>query len=50
MDHASNVIKDKVAMYETRGDMERLPPDAANPDAFSETVTRLCKAHNDAGP
>ena len=36
-DHASNVYKDKVAMYETRDDMERLPPDAANPNAFSET-------------
>ena len=50
MDHASNVYKDKVAMYETRDDMERLPPDAANPNAFSETVTRLCKEHNDANP
>ena len=30
MDHASNVYKDKVAMYETRDDMERLSPDAAN--------------------
>ena len=50
MDHASNVYKDKAAMYETRGDMERLPPGAANPNAFSETATRLCKAHNDANP
>ena len=50
MDHASNVYKDKVALYETRGDMERLPPDAANPNAFSGTVTRLCKEHNDSNP
>ena len=42
MDHASNVYKGKVAMYETRDDMEHLPPGAANPNAFSETVTRLC--------
>jgi len=26
MDHVSNVYKDKVAVYKTRGDMERLPP------------------------
>ena len=37
-------------MYETRDDMERLPPDAANPNAFSETITRLCNAYNDANP
>ena len=42
MDHVSNVYKDKVALYETRDDMERLPPDAANPNAFSDMVTRLC--------
>ena len=28
MDHVSNVYKDKVALYETRDDMERLPSDA----------------------
>ena len=51
MDHASNVYKDKkVAMYETRDDMERLPPNAANPNAFSEEVSRLCKEYNDAHP
>ena len=50
MDHISNVHKDKVAMYETRDDMERLPPDAANPNAFTETVSRLCKEYNDAHP
>ena len=50
MDHVSNVYKDKIAMYETRCDMERLPPDAANPNAFSETVSRLCKEYNDAHP
>ena len=49
-DHASNVYKDKVALYETRDDMERLPSDAANPNAFSDTVTRLCKEYNDANP
>ena len=30
--------------------MERLPPDAANPNAFSETVSRLCKEYNDTHP
>ena len=50
MDHVSNVYKDKIALYETRDDMERLPPDAANPNAFSATVTRLCKDYNDANP
>ena len=50
MDHVSNVYKDKIALYETRCDMERLPPDAANPNAFSETVSRICKEYNDAHP
>ena len=50
MDHALNVYKDKVAVYETRDDMERLPPDAANPNAFSDTMTRLCKEYNDCNP
>ena len=50
MDHASNVYKGKVAMYETRDDIGRLPPGAANPNAFSETVTRLCKVHNGTNP
>ena len=50
MDHASNVYKDKVALYETRGDMERLPSDAANPNAFSDTFTRLCKEYNNDNP
>ena len=50
MDHISNVYKDKVAMYETRDDMERLPPGAANPNAFSGAVSRLCKEYNDAHP
>ena len=49
-DHASNVYKDKVALYEARDDMERLPPGAANPKAFSDMVTRLCKIYNDANP
>ena len=30
--------------------MERLPPGAANPNAFSGMVTRLCKTDNDANP
>ena len=48
----SNVYKDKVALYEARGGryMERLPSGAANPNAFSDAVTRLSKAHNDAHP
>ena len=50
MDHASNVYKDKVALYETCDNMERLPSDAANPNAFSDAVTRLCKDYNDANP
>ena len=37
-------------MYETRDDMERFPPGAANPNAFSETVCRLCREYNDAHP
>ena len=43
MDHISNVYKEKVILYETRDDMERLPPDAANPNAFSDRVSVLCK-------
>ena len=50
MDHISNVYKDKIAMYETRDDMERLSPGSANPNAFSDMVTRLCKEYNDAHP
>ena len=49
-DHISNVYKDKVAMYETRDDMERLPPDAPNPNAFSQTVAQKIKEYNDAHP
>ena len=49
-DHVSNVYKDKVALYETRDDMELPPPGAANPNAFSDMVTRLCKDYNDANP
>ena len=30
--------------------MERLPPDAPNPNAFSDMVDRLCKEHNDGHP
>ena len=37
MDHVSNVYKWKAALCETRGDMGRLPSDAANPTAFSGT-------------
>ena len=50
MDHVSNVYKDKFAMYETRDDIERPPPGAANTNAFSDTVTRLRKAYNDVNP
>ena len=50
MDHISNVYKDKVYLYETRDDMERLAPDAPNPNAFSDMVDRLCKLHNDNHP
>ena len=48
MDHISNVYKDKVAMYEPRGDMERFSPGSANLNAFSDMVTRLCKVYIDA--
>ena len=50
MDHASHVYKGKVALYETRGDMERVPSGAANPNVFSDAVMRLSKAYNDAHP
>ena len=42
MDHISNVYKEKVLIYETRDDMERNLPDAANPNAFSDLVTEHC--------
>ena len=50
IDHISNVYKDKILLYETRDDMERLPPDAPNPSAFTDAVDKLCKDYNDAHP
>ena len=50
LDHVSNVFKNKIALYETRDDMERMSPDAANPNAFSDKVSELSKAWNDAHP
>ena len=50
MDRISNIYKDKIAMYETRSDMERLSPGSVNPNAFSDMVTRLCEEYNDAHP
>ena len=35
LDHVSNVFKDQIVLYETRDDMERLPPDAVDTNAFS---------------
>ena len=50
LDHVSNVFKDGVVLYETRDDMERIPPDAVDTNAFSNMVTRLQKEYNDAHP
>ena len=50
MDHISNVYKEKVLLYETRDDMERILPDAPNPNAFSDRVSELCKEWNDTHP
>ena len=40
IDHVSNVFNDQVVLYETRDDMERLPPDAVDTNAFSSMVTQ----------
>ena len=48
MDHASNVYKGNVALYEARDGMERLSSDAANSNAFFDAVKRLSKGCNDA--
>ena len=50
LDHVPNVFKDGVVLYETRGDMERIPPDAVDTNAFSNMVPRLQKEYNDAHP
>ena len=44
LDHVSNVFKDGVVLYETRDDMERIPPGAVNTDAFFNMVTRPTRA------
>ena len=50
LDHVSNVFKNEVCLYDTRDDMERLPPDAVDTNAFSKMVERLKKEWNDAHP
>ena len=50
LDHVSNVFKDSVVLYETRDDMERMSPDAADTNAFSNMVTRLQQEYNDNHP
>ena len=50
LDHVSNVFKDGVVLYETRDDMEQIPPNAVDTNAFSNMVTRLQKEYNDAHP
>ena len=39
LDHVPNVFKDKVVLYETRDDMERIAPGAVDTNAFS-TILR----------
>ena len=41
LDHVPNVFKGMVVLYETRDDIERISPDAAETNAFSKMVTRL---------
>ena len=51
LDHASSVFKDRVILYETRGDIERIAPDGAvDTNAFSNMVARLQKEYNGAHP
>ena len=50
LDHVSNVFKDQLVLYETRDDMERIPPDAVDTNAFSNIVTQKQKEWNDAHP
>ena len=38
LDHGSNVFKDGVVLYQTRDDMERIPPGAVDTNAFSNMV------------
>ena len=39
LDHASNVFKDSIVLYETRDDMERMSPGAADTNSFSNRPT-----------
>ena len=50
LDHVPNVFEGMVVLYETRGDMARIPPGAVDTNAFSNMVTRLQKEQNDAHP
>ena len=50
LDHVPNIFKDQIVLYETRDDIERIPLDAADTNAFSNMVTRIQKEWNDAHP
>ena len=52
LDHVSNIFKDQIVLYETRDDMERVPPGAVNTNtnAFSNMVTQKQKERNDGYP
>ena len=48
--NVSNIFKEKVTIFETRDDMERMLPDAANPNALSDALVRLTKDYANANP
>ena len=50
LDHVPNVFKDQIVLYETRGDIERIPPDAVDTNAFSNMVARIQMNWNDTHP
>ena len=50
LDHVSNVFNDQFVLYETRDDMERIAPDAADTNVFFNMVTRLQKEYNERNP
>ena len=50
LDHVPNAFKDQIVLYETRDDMERIPPDVVDTNAFSNMVIQKQKEWNDAHP
>ena len=48
--HLQRLQRQKSLCMRRGDDMERLTPGSANPNAFSDIVTRLCKEYNDAHP